>query len=145
METNELIELFEYAISAKNPEKVDNAVITSRTFDSPEETVPYLCKLLEYPWHYDHEDIVLELQRIGDVRSIEVLNKTALRKFDYLDYDDSKALARKCTWALADIGTKEAKEALLELTKNPDEEIAEYARKRIDNWENELKRKKHCC
>ena len=101
-----------------------------------------LCKLLECDWHLSHEDITLALQRLGDPKAIKVLRRVAERKFDYLEYNNSEALARKCTWALADIGTPEAKAALEEIVKLPDEVIASYATERLESWQNELHRKK---
>jgi hypothetical protein len=62
-------------------------------------------------------------------------------KFKYLEYNNSYALARKCTWALADIGTDESKKALEDIANGMDGEVAKYAQSRIDNWDSELKRK----
>ncbi|RZL32198.1 MAG: hypothetical protein EOP00_34230, partial [Pedobacter sp.] len=127
----------------KNSEEIDLAVNEVNSIENHKEFVNFLCDLLEYDWHFDHEDVVQILQKIGDAQAINILHKTALRKFEYLEYDDSKTLARKCTWALADIGTKEAKAALIELTSNSNKEIAGFAQKRIDNWEKASPRKKH--
>jgi hypothetical protein len=143
VERNKLVELFEHAIRAKNSDEVDDAVSVTFSITNPENFVPYLCQLLESSWHFDHEDITRLLQKIGDPESVSVLFKTAIKKFDYLEYDDSKSLSRKCTWALADIGNNKSKEALVELAKSQDEEIAAFAQKRIDNWEKEMGRKKH--
>ena len=143
MGIDEIVKKLRKSIESKNPDEVDNAVIEATSTDKPAEVVPYLCELLEAKWHFDHEDITLALQKIGDSRAIDVLKRTATCKFDYLDYDDSYPLSRKCTWALADIGTEEAKAALKELAKNSDELIAEYAQKRINNWDKELKRKRN--
>ena len=144
MDNNKLIELFKHAIESKNSEMVDEVVNESISIDKLEDVIPYLLQLLQATWHFDHEDITLVLQRIGDPRAIEVLLKTATQKYDYLEYDDSKSLSRKCIWALADIGTKESEEALKELAKNQDNEIGRFAKKRLENWENELARKKNC-
>lgn len=51
------------------------------------------------------------------------------------------AFRRKVTWALADIGGPSAKQILAELEKSSDEQLAEYAQKRLDSWESELHRK----
>src|SRR5688572_8448783 len=67
------------------------------------------CKLLQADWHYCHENIALILQGIKDPTTVNCLFEAAELHFDYLDYDDGFAFARKCTWALADIGTAEAK------------------------------------
>jgi hypothetical protein len=97
MDNNKLIELFEHALESENSEAVDKAVNESLSIDNPEDVIPYLIQLPESTWHFDHEDITLVLQRIGDPRATEVLLKTATRKFEYLEYDDSKSLSRKCT------------------------------------------------
>lgn len=66
---------------------------------------------------------------------------TANVELEYFNYDDTKSLARKCIWALADIGTEKAKEKLVLLSNSSDTLIANYARKRLNNWELELSRK----
>ncbi|WP_145973675.1 hypothetical protein [Phytobacter massiliensis] len=48
-------------------------------------------------------------------------------KFDYLDFDDSYALAVKCIWALGDIATKESFEKLKLLSKSNNTVIKENA------------------
>ncbi|HEX6180291.1 MAG TPA: hypothetical protein VFZ47_03550 [Chitinophagaceae bacterium] len=143
MKHNDLVKLFEHAIRIKAPGEVEDAVNATYTMDQPDDFVPYLVQLLESPWHFDHEDIASLLQHIAAPETVDVLFKIATTKFEYLDYNDSKPLARKCTWALADIGSNKAKEALIELSKNQDSEIAAFAQKRIDNWESEARRKKH--
>jgi len=143
MDKNKLIELFESAIRTKNPDEVDMAVAEAFSVLETSDCIPFLCQLLEFDWHYDHEDIASLLQQIASPKSVDVLFKTATRKFEYLNYDDSKPLSRKCIWALADIGNAESRKALIELTKNQDAEIAGYAQKRIDNWNLEIGRKKH--
>jgi len=49
-------------------------------------------------------------------------------------------LARKCTWALADIGTPSARSLLETLATNDNEIIAHYAQKRLEQW-NSVNRK----
>jgi hypothetical protein len=58
-----------------------------------------------------------------------------------LHYDEFFNVARKCTWALADIGTPEAHAKLQLLAKNENPMIAQYAQKRLDGWEREMSRK----
>jgi hypothetical protein len=62
-------------------------------------------------------------------------------KHDHLAYDDRHALARKCTWALADIGTPAARAHLEGIAHRGDPELAVYAQERLANWESELDRK----
>ncbi|HXA17832.1 MAG TPA: hypothetical protein VN380_12620 [Thermoanaerobaculia bacterium] len=98
--------------------------------------------LLLEPWHQKHEDIAKILQELREPATADALAGAAVVKHDYLAYDDSHALARKCIWALADIGTPAAREHLERLSGNPDHEVAAYAQKRLDNWEQELPRKR---
>lgn len=97
--------------------------------------------LADAPWHSRHEDVVLALQRLRCPAAVEVLEKTAHATHAYLEYDEDFALARKCTWALADIGTPTAHEALWRLAGSDNSLIAGYAQKRLDNWQKELPRK----
>lgn len=105
------------------------------------EAGPTLVKILSEDWHSEHEDIVRWLQKIKYPLACETLFSAATKQFSYLDYDECFGLARKCTWALADIGTSEAKAFLLILAEDSNPYIARYAKKRIDNWDNELARK----
>ncbi|HTL33076.1 MAG TPA: hypothetical protein VL326_08120 [Kofleriaceae bacterium] len=105
------------------------------------DIVPALLVLLRAPWCTSHEDVALVLQWRRDARAIDALFETALTKFPYLDHDNSYPLARKCTWALADIGTPEARAKLGILAATDDPEIAGYAQRRLDRWDAEISRK----
>jgi hypothetical protein len=105
------------------------------------DLAPTLIVLLRATWHKKHEDLARWLQDLHDPRSVDALYDAALTKHEYLKYDNSYALARKCTWALADIGTAEAQEKLRLLAGGDDPEIASYAQKRLDNWTAETARK----
>lgn len=103
--------------------------------------VPVLVALLASPWHQRHEDIVSALQELRDPRAVDALYHAALVEHEYLAYDEFRGLARKCTWALADIGTAEAFARLQALARSGDELVAGHARKRIERWHHELRRK----
>jgi|ERR1041384_60671 hypothetical protein len=102
---------------------------------------PLLARLLLQPWHRKHEDIASALQQLRVPATADALAEAALVKHDYLAYNDSHALARKCTWALADIGSPQARCHLETLARVDDAEIAGYAQKRLDSWDSELGRK----
>ena len=104
--------------------------------------VPVLIQLLEASWHQRHEDIAHTLQGLKDPRAVDALYRTAFARYDYLAYDEVFGLARKCTWALADTGTPEAKAKLKLLAAGENPLIAGYAQKRLDRWDDEQKRKK---
>ncbi len=104
--------------------------------------MPQLIVLLRSKDHFRHEDIVNALQDIKDPRAVEELAEAALVSHEYLAYDEFFGLARKCTWALADIGTPEAKTKLVQLAASENPLIAGYAKKRLDRWDDERKRKR---
>ena len=81
------------------------------------------------------------LQDLCVPETADALATAALIKHEYLEYDNSYAFARKCTWALADIGTPQALANLEYLAQTSDPDVAAYAQKRLDNWEHELHRK----
>ena len=131
------------AIEAKDAEQVEIAL--GKCFESglSREFVPALVELLGKSWHYRHEDIVSVLQGLKDPRAVDALYEEAHSEYEYLNYDDCFGLARKCTWALADIGTPEAKAKLHQLAQEDNQFVAEYAQKRLNNWEEEKSRKGH--
>jgi HEAT repeat protein len=130
----------ETAIRQRNPELVESAV--SATFPTPHPIqAPALILLAEASWHQRHEDVVLALQDLRCPDAVGALERTTFSVYEYLAYDEHSGLARKCTWALADIGTPEAHQALSRIATCNNPTIAGYARKRLDNWQTELPRK----
>ena len=103
--------------------------------------VPLLISLANAPWHSSHEDVVMALQQLRNPAAVAILEKVTFSIHKYLDYDENFGLARKCTWALADIGSPEAHQALTRIAGCKNAMIAAYAKKRLDNWEQELDRK----
>lgn len=128
----------ERALREHDADGVEDALLSAGEGD-----VPALIALLEAPWHFKHEDIVSLLQKLRPPEAVAALERAALIRHTYLDYDVRFALARKCTWALADIGTDEAKAALRRLTQSKNRYVLLYALRRLHAWGGrELKRKR---
>lgn len=108
----------------------------------PHTLADEFAEALVMPWHTRHEDLASGLQKMRVPETVDALFAAATAQHPYLDYDEFFGLARKCTWALADIGTPLARQRLAELAANPNPTIAEYAQKRLDRWEAEAHRKK---
>ncbi len=100
-------------------------------FGHSRRATPVLCSLLIRDDHEGHEDLADTLQDLRDPKSVECLFDRAQRRLPYLDYNDSSALARRCVWALHDIGTEEAVSKLEALAKDPREEVSNEAADRL--------------
>jgi len=138
----EMAKRLEFALSTRNLDLVESAV--SEAYSALHEIyVPTLIALAEAPWHQRHEDVVHALQILRSPKAISALEQATFSRHEYLAYDNNYALARKCTWALADIGTREAHGALTRIAECSDPTIAAYAKKRLDNWQREVHRKGH--
>jgi hypothetical protein len=131
---------FNEAVEMRNEQQFSE--ILSHDSELSKECVPLLCKELLSDWHELHEDIVFALQGLKDQRAVESIAKAIHIKFSHLiKWENYNEFARKCTWALADIGSVKAKGVLLELAQSNDGNISNFAQQRIENWEKELKRK----
>jgi hypothetical protein len=83
-----------------------------------------LLNLLDEKWHKSEEDIVSVLELIKDPASIDKLYEIAI---NVPDYDDMRALAKKCMWALSAINVPEALQKLKMLKNSNDSIIKENA------------------
>jgi hypothetical protein len=88
-----------------------------------------LLQLLDEKWHTLEEDIVNILELIKDPQSVSKLYDTAI---NIPDYDDMRALAKKCIWALSAINTPEAVKKLMLLQNSDDQIIRENANFQIE-------------
>ena len=108
----------------------------------PPEAVELINELILADWHKQHEDLARSLQRHRRTTSVSALERAAQLTLPYLvEQQTLDAFHRKCTWALADIGTLEARNALIKLSRCDDIELAGYAQKRLDQWDDEIPRK----
>ncbi len=91
--------------------------------------------------HQESEQLTLQLYPRRDGQPWEFSFDEAVTH-EYLAYDQFFGLARKCTWALADIGTPEARARLVQLAGSENPLLASYAKKRLDRWDDERNRKR---
>ena len=100
-----------------------------------EELLDVFNKLITEDWHKEHEDIIGTLQAWKDPSSIKPIVTSVNNNYQHLrDACDIGSYAKKCSWALYSIGTKEAFNAIEELSKSQDEEVKDqmiYRLKRI--------------
>ena len=94
-----------------------------------------LSQLLLEDSHELHEDIVLELGLIGDPCAIDAIARAVRVPFGYLiAWDNLHEFQRKCAYALARIGTPEARTALESLAAEADPFLKEYGEEGLQHW-----------
>lgn len=93
-----------------------------------------LLLLLDADWHTSEEDIVSVLEIIKDPKSVDKLYNVAI---DVPDYDEMRALAKKCMWALSAINTPEARRKLELLKESADFIIKENATFQLEHLTDE--------
>lgn len=139
MRKNEVYNYFNEMMHLKDNQMAWDFDNLDLSFLRNEEKIELYIKLFDETWHTNHENIALYFQSARHPLSTDILYKTALR--NDIEQFDYKPISRKCTWALADIGTEKAKQYLIQLTTCGDSVVEQFAKKRIDNWDNELGRK----
>ena len=131
-----ILSVLENAFKNRTPDEVDYALsllTLDEPFNSTDTYVEVLCKLLTVDWNYNHEDIVSLLQGVKSSLCVDQLYETSFKKFDYLAYDDSHALAVTCIYALGAIGTHNALEKLKLLAESDNSIISQSAKNQLMN------------
>lgn len=130
---NELFEMLNFAYKQRSDVNVEIALYLVFTYELfSENYLDVLNNLILCDWHEQHENIAMLLQRLKSPKSVDYLYNAVNKKYSYLEYDDSYALAVKCIWALGDIGNEEAKEYLKKLLTSENEIIVENAKKQLE-------------
>lgn len=138
---DKVLNALEQAAAGNDPDAIEEAIYQAYENGLVPEFADVFVRLLAIDWHFRHEDVVRAIQQLKPPHAVDLLYETANKQYEYLGYDEFFGLARKCTWALADIGTAEAYGRLQQLARSDNPLIAGYAQKRLDNWEEEASRK----
>lgn len=126
-----LIEILDETLLSRRGDDVESILAIAQHFEAiTAAAVPLFCRLLLADFHACHEDIARYLQSLRDPRSITALYEACFLDLPYF-WDHGDALARKCTWALHDIGTPEAFDRLKALTSHPRDSVVAFALKRL--------------
>lgn len=139
MKNKYLFEQFDSILRSKDPQKAYEFYQLDFSECTEDEIIQMEMKLFEESWHTLHDELASNFQIKRNPAVVQLLCKAVLEgKIPEFDY---KPVSRKCTWALADIGTVEAFDCLKAIAQSKDETLAEYAQKRIQLWEDEMARK----
>lgn len=99
-----------------------------------ERFVKILNELVVSDWHTQHENIVLLLQKISNVDSLDYLYNAIKLKPQYLSWDENYAFEVKCVRAIYQIGKENAIKYLEELSINENKVISEVAQRQIKKY-----------
>jgi len=113
-----LLKVLDDSSNIENAEGIEYAILLGYIIGFDKSHVPILCRLMMGSWHQQHENIASILQELRDPRSIDCLYYGAVMDFDYLDYDESFSLAKKCIWALGAINTIKSTEKLQSIAES---------------------------
>lgn len=119
--------LLKDAISRKDAEDVEMALVVSAAFGFTGGHLQPLVLLTSAGWHQKHEDVVSALGELRDTAAVDALYNMTQWVPDYLDFDESRALARKAIWALGKMPGDSATETLGRLADSDDEIVQEEA------------------
>lgn len=122
------LRLIREATAARDAEALEAALgVAARHNRIGSDYVDVFCDLLGADWHTRHEDVARWLQELRDPRSVPALYRGARANFAYRDYDEVRALTRKCLWALTHIGDDSAVSAIEALAEEEDPVIRRLA------------------
>ena len=117
------------SISNKNEKELDLLLMLIEHFNIAENFNLMLAELLVQPWHHFHDRIAGALEFHTSVEIIDYLYKGAFYSCDNLEYEsDYRGFNRKCLYALAKIGTNEAKEYIKQIADGDDAILSGYAK-----------------
>ena len=124
--------LLEEAYRTQNAEDLRCALIVGFTFGFAPEHQDILRRLVEANWHSSHEDIVEALETWPSPDAVEALFSATQWIPNYLEFDDSRALAVKAIWALGKIPGTEAERRLKELARSGNAILRRTAVKQLE-------------
>lgn len=119
------------AVERRDGLDVEMALIVCAKFGFTMDHLDLLVQLASADWHHKHEDVVSALGQLRSPTAVEALYHAAWWVPDYLDFDESRALAVKAIWALGSTPGPEAEQALKQLLSAEGEVVREAARAQL--------------
>lgn len=121
------LELLRDAVERHDRVDVELALIVCGVFGITSDHLGLLLQLASADWHRRHEDVATYLGELRRPNTVGALYSLTQWVPEYLDFDESRALARKAVHALGAIPGEEAEQALKRLAGDDSEIIRERA------------------
>ena len=122
------LELLRDAARRRDQLDLELALIVCSTFGFTIGQLDLLIQSASEDWHFCHENLVEGLGTLRSPQAIDALVHAAWWVPPYLDFDESRALGRKATWALGKIPGSEAEQALTDLLDSDSEIVRQDAK-----------------
>ncbi len=129
------LRLLRDAVDRQDGLDVEMALIVCAAFGFTIDHLDLLAQLATADWHHKHEDVVSALGQLRSPVAVDALYHAAWWIPDYLDYDESRALAIKAIWALGGTPGSEAEQALKQLASAESEIVREAALSQLSRRE----------
>jgi HEAT repeat protein len=115
------------AIKADKPSELNALIFVTHFIENKAPFTDILNELLIQPNHRYHQFITKTLQNLKNPSSIAFIEKVLSSKFSYLYYtcSESATIAKWFSWALSEIGTKEAIDVLKKYAQSEDKGVAQ--------------------
>ncbi len=126
------VALLRHAIAQRDDPGVELALIVCFTFGITDAVLPLLLELAPADWHHSHEDVASALDDLRVSAGVDALTHLTQWVPDYLDFDDSRALATKAIWALGNTPGAEATDALQRALDSDSEIVRDGARDQLE-------------
>ncbi|WP_222594648.1 hypothetical protein, partial [Sphingobacterium faecium] len=94
----ETLSLLKNNVTNKDEKGLANTLAVLCNDGADSDYTDILLQLLDEKWHISEEDIISVLELIKDPKSVNKLYEVAL---DVPDYDEMRAIAKKCIWSLS--------------------------------------------
>ncbi|KAF2507955.1 hypothetical protein EYY60_18585 [Flavobacterium zhairuonense] len=135
VDINQITEVLNISKTNKNEPFLEVILILIDYFELKDKKLTkLLCELAVENWHFKHEDIVLTLKETADPNIVDFLYNAIFLNLEYLEYDETYQLARKCIKAIASINNFNSLSKLQNLSNNENKIISRYARKELDRF-----------
>ncbi|WP_084161004.1 HEAT repeat domain-containing protein [Nocardia sp. BMG51109] len=130
------LKLLRNATERRDAADIEYAMIVSSVFGFDLDHLDLLRQLSTSDWHYKHEDVVSALGELKTPAAVDALYNATQWIPEYLEFDDSRALATKAIWALGGTPGPEAEQALNRLLESDDEILRESSEKQLERRRN---------
>jgi hypothetical protein len=124
-------EMLKRAVEEQDGVAAEFGLYLGHKFGITPEYLEPLNALADAEWHQRHEDAVAGLAKLHHPSSVEPLYGAARLRPQYLDYDETFALAKKAVHALEAIQTTQAVEKLGQLLSQSPDVVKEYAKRAL--------------